>query len=68
MQCLAAGKHVLGEKPISNNIEHAARWCARPTRWASTTASTSTTALCRRRRKPRGGSKRANWVTCCSSI
>jgi predicted dehydrogenase len=23
MQCLAAGKHVLGEKPISNNIEHA---------------------------------------------
>ncbi|HRW05458.1 MAG TPA: Gfo/Idh/MocA family oxidoreductase, partial [Caldilineaceae bacterium] len=23
IQCLAAGKHVLGEKPISNNIEHA---------------------------------------------
>ncbi len=29
MQCLAAGKHVLVEKPISNNIEHAREMVAR---------------------------------------
>jgi predicted dehydrogenase len=29
MQCLEAGKHVLGEKPISNNIEHAREMVAK---------------------------------------
>ncbi len=68
MQALEAGCHVLGEKPISNEIAQAEEMVATAREnGPAATASTSTTASRRPRGWPSSGWTRAGSATCSSS-
>ena len=68
MQLIEAGKHVLVEKPISNDIEsRPGHGRVSPRNAACCSASTSTTASPRPPNGPRSCRTTASWETCCSS-
>ena len=58
---------MLGEKPISNEIEKARQMVAKADQKGVYYGINPTTALCRRRPRPRSGWRKGGWATCCSS-
>ena len=68
LQALRAGCHVLCEKPISNDIEHAREMVQRgKTGGALLSASISIIASRLRRASPKSGWTQDGWAICCSS-